>query len=127
MAEIITIKVGVESGPLMLMPVISMSKGKLSTPVEFQKDVDVKELSDLEKMALYQSRDVEDMGEYLEFSVECGFIDSDFAPLRCFNCGGTDLKDENLSYISSTVGEYDSVCQDCGKTAGHWAYGNWQP
>tara|TARA_R110000851_G_scaffold233479_1_gene386049 strand:+ start:475 stop:795 length:321 start_codon:yes stop_codon:yes gene_type:complete len=55
-----------------------------------------------------------------------GYIAEDGHPKKCV-CGCTEFKQVNQTYGEGWIEEYSLECknEDCLKTVGHWAYGNW--
>ena len=55
-----------------------------------------------------------------------GFVTKNGVPLKCFRCNGKNLKLANKLYNKSKVlMSFDSVCEQCNKTLGHWENGVW--
>jgi hypothetical protein len=68
---------------------------------------------------------VESYEDYIKRLRKDGYIDENFAPLKCWYCESENVDYCNHLYEEGYVVEYDAVCKDCGKKLGNWAYGVW--
>ena len=63
--------------------------------------------------------------EYFELNVKYGLTNEIGKPIRCY-CGSKDFEDFDIYGSEWGTEEYNVRCICCGKTVGHWCYGNWQ-
>lgn len=64
--------------------------------------------------------------DYIKEQIKEGYIAEDGHPKKC-ECGCTEFNQVNQTYGEGWIEEYSLECknEDCLKTVGHWAYGNW--
>lgn len=55
-----------------------------------------------------------------------GYIDKNFAPLKCQQCDSKELKTAHEYWENDYVVEREVRCDSCDSFAGRWSYGSWE-
>lgn len=63
--------------------------------------------------------------ETAKYLIEEGYIREDLTPIKCVDCGSTELEDFGHMYEDCYLVEYSVHCVRCGKIQGTWSYGGW--